>query len=780
MKNTARYSFLSRTFVILLACPLLLQAAPIPKLFNTGVDDSGLLLTNELVDAHYTITSSPDANFPGPDAFTLLPGFPVGPWIAEGTNSRWIAPQASQATGNEPGTYTYKTTFDLTGLDPATAQITGRLATDDGLGGVRLNGTDLTGITSAGFTSFTSFTIPIGSPFQTGINTLEFDISNGGTAPNPTGFRVEMSGRATGPNERPSVLSQPQSQTVVVGDLVTFVVEAAGTPPLTYQWRFNGSPVQSANQSSYTITGVKTNDAGNYSVSISNAAGQTNSADAILTVLIPFPGIYNTGVDSNRVVLADSLVDGHYKLILNANDTNSTDALAQGTIPSPPWIPNTNKSRWIGPLTDATAAPGNYTYQLHLDLTGYDPATAFLAGSWAADDNGSLFLNGADTSFRSTSFTAFSEFSLTNGFVSGTNVLEFRIANGGTADNPTGLRVENLRGTANQGTVNQSPPKIVTQPQAATRVITENVTFTVVADGTAPFTYQWFQNSGPLSGKTNGSLTIDPITVSDGGDYTVRVSNGLGSTNSAIAQLVVIQPELGLFNTGVDSAGVVLPIGQIDPHYVVISSPDSAYPGPTVFVTEGAIPPWVSNDENSAWIAPRADNSAQTAPGSYRYRLIFTVEGSEVATAAITGNVGTDDGNGGLFLNGTRIDGFPTGTGFGALTALDIPAGSPFVTGVNTLDFVIVNGGAAANPTGLRVDDLIITGVTQRPNLTVARVGNNVRLAWPASATGFTLQETISLPGVWVNSADQGTVQGAEKVVTFPLSGPSKFYRLRQ
>jgi hypothetical protein len=188
----------------------------------------------------------------------------------------------------------------------------------------------------------------------------------------------------------------------------------------------------------------------------------------------------------------------------------------------------------------------------------------------------------------------------------------------------------------------------------------------------------------------------------------------------------------------------------------------------------------VSNDENSAWIAPRADGSAQTAPGSYRYRLIFTIESSDVATAAITGNVGTDDGNGGLFLNGSPIDGFPPGTSFGALTTLDIPAGSPFVAGVNTLDFVVINGGAAVNPTGLRVDDLLITGVTQRPNLTVSLAGNNVRIAWSASVTGFVLQETLSLPGGWVNSADQGTVQDAEKVVTLTPSGSSRFYRLRQ
>ncbi|SRR6266704_3200929 len=82
-----------------------MERACVPKLFNSGVDDSGALLANGQVDPHYRITASADANFPGPDAFALLPGFPVGPWIDEGPNSRWIAPQASQATGNAPGIY---------------------------------------------------------------------------------------------------------------------------------------------------------------------------------------------------------------------------------------------------------------------------------------------------------------------------------------------------------------------------------------------------------------------------------------------------------------------------------------------------------------------------------------------------------------------------------------------------------------------------------------------------------------------------------------------------
>jgi hypothetical protein len=186
----------------------------------------------------------------------------------------------------------------------------------------------------------------------------------------------------------------------------------------------------------------------------------------------------------------------------------------------------------------------------------------------------------------------------------------------------------------------------------------------------------------------------------------------------------------------------------------------------------------VANDEDSQWISARPDGGANVAPGPYRYRLIFTIEISDVATAAITANVGTDDGNSGVFLNGTNV-GFGA-SGFGNLTALDIPAGSSFVAGVNTLDFVPNNGGTAANPSGLRVDDLVLTGATQPPVLAVTRSGNDVRLSWPVSATGFLLEETAALPGGWVNSSASVTVQGNENVAVIVATGAAKFYRLRK
>jgi hypothetical protein len=750
-------------------------AATIPTLFNTGVNNDRTLLGPGEVDPHYTLTVSADEGFPGPEAFTLLPGFPVGPWVPEGPASRWIAPQASQATGNAPGTYTFTTTFDLTGFDPATAQITGRISADNSIGAARLNGTVLNGITSPGFNVWTDFTIPVGSPFVAGTNVLEFDTVNAGDTANPIGFRVEMNGRATGANEVPSIVGQPQSQEVIVGDTVTFTVDAAGTPPLSYFWRFKGTPIPGANSQSFTLTGVTTNRAGAYSVIVSNALGQVTSDAANLTVLEPFPGIYDTGVNDARVVLGDSEVDPHYVLTRNADDPSSSNVLTQIDIPSPPWLANSTKSRWVGPFANPTAGGGDYTYRLLLDLTGYDPSTAYLAGSWATDDAGSLFLNGADTGFRSPGFNAFSTFAIRTGFVTGTNVLEFRLNNGGP--NPTGLRVENLRGTAQRGGVGQLPPRIVTQPRSSTNVMTTGLTLTAVPDGTQPISFQWLRNGVELAGQTSSTLSIASLRGSDAGTYTVRVSNALGSTNSDPAVVTVIQPQLGVFNTGVDVNGLPLENGQTDPHYVLIAAPEGF--GPTAYAPSSApIPPWVANDENSRWIAPRSD-ATEVPPGSYRYRLIFTIDNAaEVATAAITANVGTDDGNGGVFLNGQAVD-FGA-SGFGNLTPLDIPQGAPFVHGINTLDFIPVNGGAAANPSGLRVDDIELTGVTvvQSPSLSISRAGNQVRVVWPTSATGFVLQESSNLPGGWANSTAPVTVDGNQNVALVNPTGARKFFRV--
>jgi pectate lyase len=81
-------------------------------------------------------------------------------------------------------------------------------------------------------------------------------------------------------------------------------------------------------------------------------------------------------------------------------------------------------------------------------------------------------------------------------------------------------------------------PFIVTDPQSQTVAASNNVTFTVVAGGSAPLTYQWYFNTNsPIAGATNTALTIVNVQTNHIGVYSVVASNSAGTTTSAYATL---------------------------------------------------------------------------------------------------------------------------------------------------------------------------------------------------------------------------------------------------
>jgi hypothetical protein len=84
---------------------------------------------------------------------------------------------------------------------------------------------------------------------------------------------------------RPSITVQPVSATVVAGQAASFSISAAGSLPLSYQWRRNGANIAGATQGSY-VTGATTSaESGSaFTVLVSNSLGSVTSAAAILTV----------------------------------------------------------------------------------------------------------------------------------------------------------------------------------------------------------------------------------------------------------------------------------------------------------------------------------------------------------------------------------------------------------------------------------------------------------------------------------------------------------------
>ena len=94
------------------------------------------------------------------------------------------------------------------------------------------------------------------------------------------------------------------------------------------------------------------------------------------------------------------------------------------------------------------AAAGIYTYDLVIDLTGLDPATAKIVGTFGTDNDGSISLNGnapvAVTGFAD--FVAPTAFVIKSGFVAGLNTIHLQVNNGG---DPTAFFVSFISATAN-------------------------------------------------------------------------------------------------------------------------------------------------------------------------------------------------------------------------------------------------------------------------------------------------------------------------------------------
>lgn len=85
-------------------------------------------------------------------------------------------------------------------------------------------------------------------------------------------------------------------------------------------------------------------------------------------------------------------------------------------------------------------------------------------------------------------------------------------------------------------------PRIVVQPQGASVAAGRSLTLSVSAEG-GGLLYQWSRNGAVIAGATAASLTRSSVAASDAGDYTVSVSNRIGSVVSSTASVSVTASE---------------------------------------------------------------------------------------------------------------------------------------------------------------------------------------------------------------------------------------------
>ena len=177
------------------ACKLLLAAALLPAAFaapivlhNTGVDSSDAVVAPGAATAFWSLSAEPAG---ASEALGSHPfRFNAGPYYADNAISAWVSPNANGNAG-AGGIYTYDLVFDLTGLDPTTASISGTFGTDND-GSISLNANGPAATTCFGcFGAPTAFTFTSG--FLPTLNTIHVNMDNGG---DPSAFRVELSGSA--------------------------------------------------------------------------------------------------------------------------------------------------------------------------------------------------------------------------------------------------------------------------------------------------------------------------------------------------------------------------------------------------------------------------------------------------------------------------------------------------------------------------------------------------------------------------------------------------------
>jgi len=85
-----------------------------------------------------------------------------------------------------------------------------------------------------------------------------------------------------------------------------------------------------------------------------------------------------------------------------------------------------------------------------------------------------------------------------------------------------------------------SGPAIVSAPDSLSVGASSNASFSVVATGTQPLSYQWLFDGTPLAGMTGTQVSLGNVQAANAGSYQVAVANSLGVTTSAVATLTVV------------------------------------------------------------------------------------------------------------------------------------------------------------------------------------------------------------------------------------------------
>ncbi len=237
--------------------------------------------------------------------FTMLPSGFTNPVVVAGAESVYYSYQGVQPVvrSNLNFSATAGTTYVIRGrvtdgsspLPGVTISSGSYVATTDSNGNYALGGLSPGGYNlGAMFAGYNFVGVGFNNPVSVGPDATNINFVAISTTTNP-----------------PAITGQPQSQLVTVTSNVTFTIGATGTPPLSYQWFFNGSnAISGATKSTFTITNVQDVHAGSYAVRVSNGTSVTSS-NAVLAVnhppVAPVPVLERFAFNGTKARVVDFL-----------------------------------------------------------------------------------------------------------------------------------------------------------------------------------------------------------------------------------------------------------------------------------------------------------------------------------------------------------------------------------------------------------------------------------------------------------------------------------------
>jgi hypothetical protein len=350
----------------------------------------------------------------------------------------------------------------------------------------------------------------------------------------------------------PTITTAPANQAVTAEQTATFTVVAAGTAPLSYQWQKNGANIAGANSASYTTSATATTDSGStFDAVVTNTAGTVTSTAATLTV--------------NPAPVAPTITTSPTNQTVTAGQTATFTVVAAGTAPlSYQWQKNAAN------IAGATAASYTTLVTATADSGSTFAVVVTNTSGTATSATATLTVNPAPveptittqpasqtvTAGQTATFTVVAAGTAPLGYqwrrngvnIAGASSASYTTAVTTTADGLSRFRVvvSNTAGTVTSVaatlTVNPVPvaPTITTPPASQTVTAGQTATFTVLAAGTAPLSYQWQNNGANLAGATATSYTtLATATADSGSTFDVVVSNTVGTVISAAATLTV-------------------------------------------------------------------------------------------------------------------------------------------------------------------------------------------------------------------------------------------------